>query len=61
MGSMIDDEVLEAFAVVAEPDRVAPELGRRFGDIVDRLKFYAHYKADRSMWDSIRAALAAPK
>jgi probable F420-dependent oxidoreductase len=45
MGTLIDDDILEAFAVVAEPDRVGDELLRRFGDLVDRVSFYAPYQA----------------
>lgn len=59
MGELISDDVLNAFAVVAEPGKVAAELASRFGGLVDRLKFYAPYDSDRSMWDQIRADLAA--
>jgi len=45
MGERIDDEMLAAFAVVAEPDEVAGELLKRFGDVVDRLSFYMPYRA----------------
>ena len=45
MGERIDDEVLAAFAVVAEPDQVGPQLAARFGGVVDRLSFYAPYAA----------------
>jgi probable F420-dependent oxidoreductase len=45
MGTLIDDEVLAAFAVVAEPDQVGDELLTRFGDLVDRVSFYAPYAA----------------
>ncbi len=40
MADRIDDEVLEAFAVVAPPDEVGPEIRRRYGDLVDRVSFY---------------------
>jgi probable F420-dependent oxidoreductase len=45
MGTLIDDEVLGTFAVVAEPDGVGPALAARFGDLVDRMSFYAPYRA----------------
>jgi probable F420-dependent oxidoreductase len=45
MGTLIDDEILGTFAVVAEPDRVGDELLARFGDLVDRISFYAPYQA----------------
>jgi len=37
MGALIDDEMLETFAVVGEPGAIVPELRRRFGGLVDRL------------------------
>ena len=35
MGELIDDEILDTFAVVGEPDQIAPELKQRYGDVVD--------------------------
>jgi probable F420-dependent oxidoreductase len=35
MGSLIDDEILNAFAVVAEPGKVGSEIASRYGDLVD--------------------------
>jgi probable F420-dependent oxidoreductase len=35
MGDLITDDVLDAFAVVAEPGKVAPKLLERFGGVVD--------------------------
>ncbi|MCA9503507.1 MAG: LLM class F420-dependent oxidoreductase [Spirochaetaceae bacterium] len=37
MGELVTDEVLEEFAVVAEPAKVADALVARFGGLVDRL------------------------
>ncbi len=60
MGEVIDDEVLNTFAVVGEPEHIGPELTRRYGDIVDRLGFYAPYRSDPERWrkviDDLRAA-----
>lgn len=53
MGDLIDDEVLNTFAVVAEPERVAPELKKRFGDCVQRISFYAPYKSDAQRWRKV--------
>ena len=50
MGSLIDDDILETFAVVAEPAQVAVKLGERYGDIVDRISFYAPYESDPDTW-----------
>ena len=36
MGELIGDDLLEEFAVVAEPKDVAAEMLRRYGDVIDR-------------------------
>lgn len=41
MGAAIDDEVLAAFAIVGEPDTIAPELVRRWGGLVQRISVTA--------------------
>lgn len=48
MAELIDDEVLDTFAVVAPPDQVAAKVVERFGDAVDRFSFYAPYKIDKA-------------
>ena len=53
MGEVIDDEILNTFAVVGEPEQIAPELKRRYGDIVDRLGFYAPYRSDPDRWKPV--------
>ncbi|MBM3717420.1 MAG: LLM class F420-dependent oxidoreductase [Actinobacteria bacterium] len=50
MGDLITDEMLNTFAVVAEPEKVAPELISRYGDVISRISFYAPYKADPGRW-----------
>src|SRR5688572_6924142 len=45
MGDRITDEILDAFAVVAEPHDVAGKLLERWGGLVDRISFYAPYEA----------------
>jgi len=59
MGELIDDDVLDAFAVVAEPDSVAQALLDRFGGTVDRMSFYAPYKAPDDLWAQVRSTLQA--
>jgi probable F420-dependent oxidoreductase len=59
MGELIDDEILDAFAVVAEPEGVGAELKRRYSDIVDRLSFYAPYQTDPDRWAAVLADLKA--
>jgi probable F420-dependent oxidoreductase len=53
MGELIDDDVLDAFAVVAPIDQVAARVKERFGTIVDRFSFYAPYKMPPDDWRSV--------
>jgi probable F420-dependent oxidoreductase len=57
MGNLITDEILNTFAVVGEPEQIAPELLRRYGDVVQRVSFYAPYKSDPNRWRQVLAAL----
>jgi len=57
MGTLITDEVLETFAVVGEPEQIAPELTKRYGDVIQRISFYAPYKSDPERWGKVLAAL----
>jgi probable F420-dependent oxidoreductase len=59
MGTRIEDEVLHAFAVVAEPEQLAETLHGRFGDVVDRISFYAPYKSDPERWRKVMQQLHA--
>jgi alkanesulfonate monooxygenase SsuD/methylene tetrahydromethanopterin reductase-like flavin-dependent oxidoreductase (luciferase family) len=58
MGELISDEVLETFAVVAEPDDVAARLVARYGGLVDRLHFSPPQGSDP---DATRAMVASLK
>jgi hypothetical protein len=44
MTTLIDDEVLQEFAVVGEPGAVGPALHERFGELVDRVTFYLPHR-----------------
>ena len=59
MGNLINDDILNTFAVVGEPEQIAPELRRRFGDVVQRVSFYAPYKSDPDRWRQVLADLQA--
>jgi len=59
MGTLIDDEILNTFAVVAEPEQIAPELHRRYGDCIQRVSFYAPYQNDPERWRGVLDALKA--
>jgi probable F420-dependent oxidoreductase len=37
MGRLIDDDVHDAFAIVGEPDEIAPKLEARYGGLLDRI------------------------
>jgi probable F420-dependent oxidoreductase len=60
MGELIDDEVLAAFAIVAEPDRVGAAIAQRYGDVVDRFNFYAPYEHDADLWTPAIEYLSQP-
>jgi probable F420-dependent oxidoreductase len=60
MGALIDDEVLRAFAVVAEPADVAAQIRRRFGGLIDRVSFYTPYETGTETWDLILQGLKSP-
>jgi probable F420-dependent oxidoreductase len=53
MGSLVDDEILNTFAVVGRPDEIAPELGRRYADVISRISFYAPYESDADRWQAV--------
>ena len=59
MGSLIDDEILNTFAVIGEPEEIAPELSRRYGDVIQRISFYAPYQSDPERWRAVMDALQA--
>jgi probable F420-dependent oxidoreductase len=57
MGTLVDDEMLNTFAVVAKPADIAPELSKRYDGLIDRLSFYAPYAADPVRWSNVIAEL----
>ena len=59
MGALIDDEILNTFAVVGELEQVAPELHRRYGDVIQRISFYAPYASDPGRWSKVLEDLKA--
>jgi probable F420-dependent oxidoreductase len=46
MGSLVSDEVLETFAVVAEPAKVAAGVMARYGDVIQRFRLSSNQIAD---------------
>lgn len=57
MAELISDEILETFAIVAEPDDVAEEIRSRFAGHVDRFSYYAPYEAEPGLWEGVMADL----
>ena len=60
MGQLVDDEVLDAFAlVVDDPDRVAQAYLERFGDLATRAGVYPTWQPDAQAVAAMREALSA--
>jgi probable F420-dependent oxidoreductase len=59
MGELLPDELVDAFAVVAPPDKVAGAILERYGDMVTRLSFYAPYRLPRETIQELVGALHA--
>ena len=57
MGELITDDILNTFAVVGEPESIAPELHKRYGDVINRISFYVPYKADPARWQPVIEAI----
>ncbi len=59
MPALIDDEVLDAFAVTAEPAEVGAAIVERFGSEVDRVSLSTAYAFDDEAWSRVRRDLQA--
>ena len=59
MADVIDASMLDEFAVVAEPTEIAPKMLSRYGDLVDRISFYAPYAGNPELWSGVIADLRA--
>ena len=57
LGSYIDQDFLEAFATIGEPQEIAGMLRDKYGAHADRLAIYAPYAAPDAMWTSIISQL----
>ncbi len=53
LGEVIDDEMLEAFAVVADPPDVAAALTKRFGSVLSRVALASPYPTTDGLWRPI--------
>ncbi len=59
MADVIDDTMVNTFAVVAPLDDVAAGVAARYGDLVTRVSFYAPYRVDRERWSEVLAGFRA--
>ncbi len=59
MGELITDDILDTFAVLGEPEQIAAGLQDRYGDIVQRISFYAPYASDPARWSAVMEQLHA--
>ncbi|WP_300606338.1 TIGR03617 family F420-dependent LLM class oxidoreductase [Trebonia sp.] len=59
MTNLVDDEVLDGFAVVGTPEQVAAEVAVRFGPIADRVTLYSPQSGVRRELGEIAHHLAA--
>jgi probable F420-dependent oxidoreductase len=58
MRNLVDDDVLAAFAVVADPADVGARVHERYDRLVDRFSVYASYPAAPDLWDPLLATFA---
>jgi probable F420-dependent oxidoreductase len=57
MGELIDGQMLEALAIVATPEEIAPRLAARFGDVVSRVSLAVRSEPDADRWAGVIAAI----
>ncbi|WP_372747802.1 TIGR03617 family F420-dependent LLM class oxidoreductase [Litorivivens sp.] len=57
MSELIDDDFLNHFAVVGEPDTIARQLYEKYGADADRLSIYAPYQSSPHVWKDIISEL----
>jgi probable F420-dependent oxidoreductase len=55
MAGLIDDDMLNTFAVVGELDDIAGLVLERFTGVVDRFNFYAPYRMEPERWAEVLA------
>jgi probable F420-dependent oxidoreductase len=59
MGKVITDDILDAFAVRGGAGELPGLILGRYGDLVDRLSFYAPYRTDPEKWAEVVAGFKA--
>jgi probable F420-dependent oxidoreductase len=59
MGKVITDDILDAFAVRGSAGELPGLVLGRYGDLVDRVSFYAPYRTDPEKWADVVSAFKA--
>lgn len=59
MADLIDDDILNTFAVVGDLDELPGKILDRFEGVVDRFSFHAPYGVDPDRWAEVLAAFKA--
>ena len=59
MGKVVTDDILDAFAVRGTAAELPGLVLGRYGDLVDRLSFYAPYRTDPEAWADVVAGFKA--
>jgi len=57
MGELIDDRMLEAFAIIATPEEIAARFAARFGGAVTRISLHVPFQRDPERWGAAIAAI----
>lgn len=57
MASLVSDEIVDEFAIVAHPTKLAGAVVDRFGSEIDRLVMYAPFRDSRKEWEEFLSAL----
>jgi probable F420-dependent oxidoreductase len=59
LGSMIDDQVLNTFAVIGTPEEAIAEVKRRYGDVCTRITMIVPAERDEARWAKLFEELRA--
>lgn len=59
MGELIDDEMVDAFAVVAEPEGIAGAVKERYAGMADRVSLTLPTRGDPDRWAAVLAEVKA--
>jgi probable F420-dependent oxidoreductase len=60
LASVIDDEVLDTFAIIGTPEEAVAEVKRRYGDVATRITLNVPEGAERDRWAPLFEELRAP-